>query len=103
MTISPICASPSKINEVTPMRVKPAKGRAMRWPGTLRLLKYSGEDVPETAFWLRAKAKGDVVSAEDDPAEGEPDREDTPAAEIVTSTQDREAERGHGTVMGVEE
>ncbi|GBR21095.1 DUF2635 domain-containing protein [Asaia spathodeae] len=47
------------------MRVKPADGRAMRWPGTLRLLKYSGEDVPETAFWLRAKAKGDVVEAKD--------------------------------------
>jgi len=51
------------------MRVKPAKGRAMRWPGTLRLLKYSGEDVPETAFWLRAKAKGDVVDIKDDAAE----------------------------------
>lgn len=50
------------------MRVKPADGRAMRWPGTLRLLKYTGEDVPETAFWLRAKAKGDVVEAKGDVA-----------------------------------
>ena len=62
------------------MRVKPANGRAMRWPGTLRLLKYSGGDVPETAFWLRARAKGDVVEVKDGVAEPDaPSAGDEPA------------------------
>ncbi|GAB6854169.1 DUF2635 domain-containing protein [Asaia astilbis] len=54
------------------MRVKPAEGRAVRWPGTLRLLEDTGEDVPETAFWLRAKATGDVIEAAASPEVIEP-------------------------------
>lgn len=42
------------------MKVKPAEGRAVRFPGTLRLLEKSGADVPETGFWLRALSRGDV-------------------------------------------
>ncbi|MFE8872780.1 DUF2635 domain-containing protein [Acetobacter persici] len=42
------------------MQVKPAEGRAVRFPGTLRLLDKAGADVPETAFWLRALSRGDV-------------------------------------------
>lgn len=42
------------------MQVKPAEGRAVRFPGTLRLLDKAGADVPETSFWLRALARGDV-------------------------------------------
>jgi len=65
------------------MRVKPADGRALRWPGTLRLLKYSGEDVPETAFWLRAKEKGDVVEADASSAGDEP----APGRAFVTGVE----------------
>ncbi|KAA8387042.1 DUF2635 domain-containing protein [Acetobacter tropicalis] len=42
------------------MKVKPAEGRAVRFPGTLRLLDKDGAYVPETAFWLRALSRGDV-------------------------------------------
>jgi len=43
------------------MWVKPAEGRAVRFPSSKRLLKSSGEDVPENAFWLRRLSCGDVV------------------------------------------
>ncbi|AQS84005.1 hypothetical protein A0U92_03605 [Acetobacter aceti] len=42
------------------MFVKPADGRAVRWPQSLRLLKTTGEEVPSTGFWLRALSRGDV-------------------------------------------
>lgn len=42
------------------MFVKPAPGRSVRWPGTLRLLEAEGANVPETDFWLRCLARGDV-------------------------------------------
>lgn len=45
------------------MFVKPADGRAVRWPGSMRLLKATGENVPETSFWLLARHHGDVVEA----------------------------------------
>ncbi|WP_308721022.1 DUF2635 domain-containing protein [Komagataeibacter xylinus] len=45
------------------MFVKPAPGRAVRWPGTMRLLKASGETVPENGFWLLLLRNGDVVRA----------------------------------------
>ncbi|MFT8897096.1 MAG: DUF2635 domain-containing protein [Acetobacter sp.] len=43
------------------MFVKPAEGRAVRWPQSLRLLKATGEEVPSTSFWLRAVSRGDVI------------------------------------------
>jgi len=57
------------------MLVKPADGRALRWPGTRRLLKTEGEDVPETGFWLLALRHGDIVEinqagTQPPPAEG---------------------------------
>ncbi|MBS1067253.1 DUF2635 domain-containing protein [Gluconobacter cerinus] len=45
------------------MFVKPVGGRAVRRPDTMRLLSADGETVPDTAFWLRAKARGDVEDA----------------------------------------
>ncbi|MCE2577547.1 DUF2635 domain-containing protein [Komagataeibacter sp. FNDCR1] len=45
------------------MFVKPAPGRNVRWPGTMRLLKAAGETVPETGFWLLCLHNGDVVKA----------------------------------------
>jgi hypothetical protein len=42
------------------MFVKPAPGRSVRWPASLRLLSEQGGDVPATTFWLRALARGDV-------------------------------------------
>lgn len=42
------------------MFVKPAPGRTVRWPASLRLLSEQGAEVPSTAFWLRALARGDV-------------------------------------------
>lgn len=45
------------------MFVKPAPGRSVRWPGTLRLLDAAGANVPDTAFWLRAVSRGDVLVA----------------------------------------
>lgn len=45
------------------MFVKPAPGRAVRWPGTMRLLKAQGEIVPETGFWLLLLRNGDVVQS----------------------------------------
>ncbi len=43
------------------MFVKPGPGRAVRWPGTLRLLAPDGAEVPETTFWLLCLARGDIV------------------------------------------
>ncbi|MCI2023610.1 DUF2635 domain-containing protein [Acetobacter sp.] len=45
------------------MFVKPAPGRTVRWPASLRLLSEQGAEVPSTAFWLRALACGDVQKA----------------------------------------
>ncbi|MFT8463135.1 DUF2635 domain-containing protein [Acetobacter persici] len=55
------------------MQVKPAEGRAVRFPGTLRLLDKSGADVPETPFWLRALSRGDVQSIGPAPDTGQPE------------------------------
>ncbi|AQS88269.1 hypothetical protein AA101099_1775 [Neoasaia chiangmaiensis NBRC 101099] len=49
------------------MLVKPALGRAVRWPGTRRLLAESGQDVPETSFWLLALHNGDVEKVDPSP------------------------------------
>ncbi|NHN83665.1 DUF2635 domain-containing protein [Acetobacter musti] len=46
------------------MFVKPADGRAVRWPGSMRLLSSNGENVPDNTFWRRRLKFGDVVKAE---------------------------------------
>lgn len=67
------------------MKVKPAEGRAVRFPGTLRLLEKSGADVPETAFWLRALARKDVQRVTDStPSTVSPAQ---PAASAETATE----------------
>lgn len=45
------------------MFVKPAPGRSVRWPGTMRPLRAQGENVPETTFWLLCERNGDVIKA----------------------------------------
>ncbi|MFT8785458.1 DUF2635 domain-containing protein [Gluconobacter oxydans] len=59
------------------MFVKPADGRAVRWPGSMRLLKATGENVSETSFWLLALHHGDVVEAS-------PEEKAEPAVAVVT-------------------
>lgn len=43
------------------MFVKPGPGLKVRIPHTHELLPDEGRDVPETQFWLRRVACGDVV------------------------------------------
>lgn len=43
------------------MRVKPADGRLVRDPVTKRHIPAEGADVPDTVFWFRRLASGDVV------------------------------------------
>ena len=43
------------------MMIKPAAGKAIRDPHTLKVLAESGEQKPRNAFWLRRLAMGDVV------------------------------------------
>ncbi|WP_086650868.1 DUF2635 domain-containing protein [Acetobacter cibinongensis] len=50
------------------MFVKPAESRAVRWPSSKRLLKQSGETVPDTMFWQRLLANGDVQNVEPEPS-----------------------------------
>lgn len=62
------------------MFVKPAPGRTVRWPASLRLLSEEGAEVPSTAFWLRALACGDVQKAS-------PTVQETAPAQPVTIEQ----------------
>lgn len=43
------------------MFVKPASGRKVRWPNSMRSLSDLGEDVPDTFYWQRRIQKGDVI------------------------------------------
>lgn len=43
------------------LRVMPGKGRRVRDPATGQLLTKRARDVPDTAFWRRRLADGDVV------------------------------------------
>lgn len=43
------------------MRVKPAEGRAIRDPGTYKLLAKDGAEVQPSQFWTRRLRDGDVV------------------------------------------
>lgn len=43
------------------MFVKPAEGRQVRDPVSKQHLPESGREVPETTFWVRRLACGDVV------------------------------------------
>jgi hypothetical protein len=56
------------------MLVKPAPGLKVRHPETKRHIPESGCDVPETSYWLRRLARGDVVRV----ANQIPDSEVTP-------------------------
>ncbi len=43
------------------MKIKPADGKAIRDPFTLKLLAPEGEEKPRNSFWIRRLAAGDVV------------------------------------------
>jgi hypothetical protein len=45
------------------MFVKPAEGRKVRHPITKQHLDAEGAEVPESTYWLRRLAEGDVVPA----------------------------------------
>lgn len=46
------------------MKIWPAPGRRVRNPVTGELLARRGAEVPDTAFWRRRLADGDVVAAQ---------------------------------------
>jgi hypothetical protein len=47
------------------MFVKPAPGLKVRNPVTKRHLPLEGAEVPESTYWVRRLAAGDVVQASD--------------------------------------
>ena len=61
------------------MFVKPADGRAVRWPGSMRLLKSDGEKVPETSFWLLALKHGDIEEVKEQASPAAPEMAASPA------------------------
>lgn len=47
------------------MHIRPAPGLRVRDPISKRHLPEGGKDVPESSFWMRRLAEGDVVLAAD--------------------------------------
>lgn len=43
------------------LKIKPAAGKAIRDPLTMKLLVSEGEEKPRNSFWIRRLAAGDVV------------------------------------------
>ena len=43
------------------LKIKPAAGKAIRDPLTMKLLAPEGEEKPRNSFWIRRLAAGDVV------------------------------------------
>ncbi|HIC1544088.1 TPA: DUF2635 domain-containing protein [Escherichia coli] len=43
------------------LKIKPAAGKAIRDPFTMKLLAQEGEEKPRNSFWIRRLAAGDVV------------------------------------------
>ena len=68
------------------MFVKPAKGRTVRWPGSMLPLAEAGENVPETTFWLRRVMQGDVEQS--DPPEPAKEAEAEKPAEEPSATDE---------------
>ncbi|EER1520968.1 DUF2635 domain-containing protein [Escherichia coli] len=70
--------------------IKPAPGRLIRDPDTMRPLAQEGEEKPFTPFWCRRLDDGDVIDIEktvgsaDAPAE-------KPAATVKPVASDKEA------------
>ncbi|BBQ83933.1 DUF2635 domain-containing protein [Kluyvera cryocrescens] len=46
------------------LKIKPAPGRTVRDPQTMKLLAVDGETKPQTSFWLRRLKDGDVLPVE---------------------------------------
>ncbi|HFL4393807.1 TPA: DUF2635 domain-containing protein [Escherichia coli] len=43
------------------LKIKPAAGKVIRDPLTMKLLAPEGEEKPRNSFWIRRLAAGDVV------------------------------------------
>ncbi|OSK94360.1 DUF2635 domain-containing protein [Escherichia coli] len=43
------------------LKIKPAEGKAIRDPLTMKLLAPEGEEKPRNSFWIRRLAAGDVT------------------------------------------
>ncbi|HAP0140371.1 TPA: DUF2635 domain-containing protein [Escherichia coli] len=43
------------------MKIKPAEGKAIRDPLTMKLLDPAGEEKPRNSYWIRRLAAGDVI------------------------------------------
>ncbi|MBL8260933.1 MAG: DUF2635 domain-containing protein [Xanthomonadaceae bacterium] len=69
----------------THISVKPAAGKVVIDPATRMRLPQTGADVPETTYWLRRLADGDVIKAEPAPPK--------PKAKRATSQADTDTSR----------
>ncbi|HEY1136573.1 MAG TPA: DUF2635 domain-containing protein [Xanthomonadaceae bacterium] len=58
----------------TRIRVKPAADKVVIDPATRQRLPEAGAEVPETTYWLRRIADGDVTRAEAAPPKPKPKR-----------------------------
>lgn len=57
------------------LKVKPAPGRAVRDPKTMKMLAADGETKPRNGFWLRRLAGGDVIELGAEPQDAGEDTE----------------------------
>lgn len=46
------------------LKIKPAPGRAVRDPVTMKLLAEDGEEKPRISYWVRRLKDGDVIAVE---------------------------------------
>jgi len=75
------------------MKVKPAPGRAVRWPGTKRLLSSAGEDVPSTPYWLLLLRNRDIVAVTPAAAEVAPEMSAKAAPDVLPAPEPAEPSR----------
>jgi hypothetical protein len=66
------------------LKIKPAPGRAVRDPVTMKPLAADGETKPRTSFWTRRLADGDVLLTD---AEDKTAVDTTATAEVLTSAK----------------
>lgn len=69
------------------LKIKPAEGKAIRDPLTMKLLSPQGEEKPRNSFWIRRLAAGDVVEVKGDGSETGND--DTTTAETEATAKKR--------------
>lgn len=74
------------------LKIKPAPGRAVRDPKTMKNLDPAGETKPRNGFWLRRLACGDVTELDTEPQNGGED-----AAVMADDNQPAAAEKKQNT------